>query len=172
MATSHSDEAWPPIARPRWETWLFRGLALVASLILFLLMVVTFVDVVGRYAFNMPLPGAFELTEIGMAVLVFAALPLVSETDEHITVDIFQSMFKGWMRTAQQLFVKAVSLLCLTVLCWRLWVLAGQKAQYGDATMFLHIPLAPAAYFLSAASGFSAFVVLLSLVTMFRSKGR
>src|SRR3546814_2728132 len=49
-----------------------------AATILFCLMVCTFVDVVGRYVFNSPLPGALELTEIMMASLIFTILPVVS----------------------------------------------------------------------------------------------
>jgi len=45
------------------------------------MMVLTFVDVVGRYLLNRPLRGAFELTELGLVVLIFAGLPLVSHAD-------------------------------------------------------------------------------------------
>src|SRR3546814_13262355 len=59
-----------------------------AATILFCLMVCTFVDVVGRYVFNSPLPGALELTEIMMASLIFTILPVVSARSDTITVDL------------------------------------------------------------------------------------
>ena len=47
----------------------------------------TFFDVVGRYLLNKPIRGAFEITELGLLVLIFAGLPLVSHADEHVTMD-------------------------------------------------------------------------------------
>ena len=49
-----------------------------AALVLFCLMVLTCIDVVGRYFFSMPVTGGFEMTEILLASLIFAGLPLVT----------------------------------------------------------------------------------------------
>ena len=50
-------------------------------------MAITTVDVIGRYMFNWPLRGAFEITELLLLMLIFAGLPLVSQADEHVTLD-------------------------------------------------------------------------------------
>ena len=42
------------------------------------MVLLTCVDVVGRYFLNRPLTGAFELTEHAMGALVFSSLPLVA----------------------------------------------------------------------------------------------
>jgi TRAP-type mannitol/chloroaromatic compound transport system permease small subunit len=47
-------------------------LAYVAAAVLMALMVLTCVDVGGRYFFNRPVWGAFELTEMMLAALIFA----------------------------------------------------------------------------------------------------
>ena len=64
-----------------WEARIDAVLGMAASAILFVLMLVTFVDVVSRYLFNWPLRGAFEVTELMLLVLIFAGLPLVSHAD-------------------------------------------------------------------------------------------
>ena len=46
-----------------------------AAIILFLLVVLTCVDVVGRYFFSMPVIGAVELVRICMAGVIFFSLP-------------------------------------------------------------------------------------------------
>ncbi|SVA02719.1 uncharacterized protein METZ01_LOCUS55573, partial [marine metagenome] len=51
----------------RWELGLDKALGFLAASVLMLLMIITFFDVLGRYLFSAPLPGAFELTEIMMA---------------------------------------------------------------------------------------------------------
>ena len=69
-------------------------LGLVAASVLFVMMSITAVDVIGRYFFNKPLAGGFEITEMGLAVLIYCALPLVSARREHIvidTLDVFMS---------------------------------------------------------------------------------
>ena len=53
-------------------------LGLISAVVLFLMMIITTVDVFGRYVLNKPLPGGFEMTEMALAVLIYAALPLVS----------------------------------------------------------------------------------------------
>src|SRR6185369_15314253 len=80
---------------PIWERWADAVLGVAASAILFGMMVLTFFDVVGRYLFNRPLRGAFELTELGLVVLIFAGLPLVSHADEHVTMDFIDKLLGG-----------------------------------------------------------------------------
>ena len=54
-ATSQASEA---------GVWLDRALGACAAILLFCLMALTTADVIGRYVFNSPLRGAFELTEL------------------------------------------------------------------------------------------------------------
>ncbi|MBC7006138.1 TRAP transporter small permease subunit, partial [Photobacterium sp. BZF1] len=52
-----------------------RGLEALAALSLMLMMVITFVDVVGRFFFSSPLIGSTEMIEVLLAVMVFMAFP-------------------------------------------------------------------------------------------------
>ena len=70
----------------------------VAGGLLFAMMTLTFVDVVLRYFFNAPIKGGFEVTELMMAVLIFAGLPLVSRKNEHVTIDAFDRFFPARVR--------------------------------------------------------------------------
>lgn len=137
--------------------------AVVGSLI-FAMMAVTFVDVVGRYFFNSPLQGSYELTEVMLAVSIFAALPLTTLMREHVTVDLFQPMFRGRAAGAANVFAALVSATTLGGFAWRLWVQAMDMARYGDASLFLNIPYAPVAIFMAAMSAVSAVCALALLV--------
>lgn len=55
-----------------------------AAIALASIMFLMLIDVTGRYLFNAPLPGAAEIIELAMGVCVFAALPLVTASNEHI----------------------------------------------------------------------------------------
>jgi hypothetical protein len=94
-SSARRSSAWRPatagftVASNRFEAgaWLDRALGAAAAVLLFGLMMLTTADVIGRYIFNWPLRGAFEITELLMLALIFAGLPLASRTDEHVTLD-------------------------------------------------------------------------------------
>lgn len=118
----------------------------VAAVILFAMMLVTAVDVIGRYFFNSPLQGSYELTQLLMLSLVFAALPSVTRRTEHITVGLFENAFTGWMRNARDAVITLTVVVCSAYLAWRLYVLAGRFGAFGDTTATSRIPIAPFAY--------------------------
>jgi TRAP-type C4-dicarboxylate transport system permease small subunit len=62
--------------------------ALLATLLGFMVLL-TFVDVIGRHVFNQPVYGANDITEHLMALIVFAGLPLVTRARGHLAVDLF-----------------------------------------------------------------------------------
>lgn len=107
---------------------------------LFLMMAMTFADVVMRSALNTPIEAATELTRIMMAIVVFASLPMVSGRAEHITVDLLDPIFPAWMARWRDAIV---SLACGAIL-WlpaeRVVVLAERARDYGDLTEYLGIP--------------------------------
>ena len=53
------------------------------------MMMITAVDVAGRYLFSKPLAGGFEIPEMMLAALIYCGLPLVSKRREHIVIDTF-----------------------------------------------------------------------------------
>ncbi|EDQ03134.1 TRAP dicarboxylate transporter, DctQ subunit, putative, partial [Sulfitobacter indolifex HEL-45] len=67
-----------------------------ASLALFALMVLTFSDVIMRSVFNAPIEAATELIRIGIALIVFSALPVLSAREGHIAADLLDHPFEKW----------------------------------------------------------------------------
>ena len=128
----------------------------VTALVLFALMVVTLVDVVGRYLFNAPIFGSDDLVRFGMGILVFAALPEVCRRREHISVDL---LTQGRTRHALRRIEPLLGLLAAAVLAfmaWRLTVVALNAMDYGDRSPLLRIPYAPLGFFLAASAAASA----------------
>ena len=124
----------------------------------------TTVDVVGRYLFNRPVRGAFELTEVLMALLIFAALPLVSLRQEHVAVDLLDSSWPPPVRRALLAAIQLASAIILGVLGW---VMMGQARQAALDRLFtdtLRIPLSPVLWFGAAAIIIAALVHLLVVV--------
>jgi len=127
---------------------------------LFLMMVLAFVDVVGRYVFNAPVHGAYEITQIMMGILTFAALPLVTVRQEHISVSLIDGILSSRARWIQQIIVLLAAGSTFAFLAWVIGGLAVQTHRYGDVTMQAHIPLAPFRYFMCAMAAGSLVAVL------------
>jgi len=133
-----------------WERGVDFLLGISASVLLFGMMVLTFVDVVARYLLNRPIRGAFEVTELALLVLIFAGLPLVSHADEHVTMDFIDRVLPGWLLRA---WIRAAHVACAAImffLTWQIWIKAGRIYGYGDTTDVLRIAIGPFVYFMDA----------------------
>ena len=128
---------------------------------------VTVADVVGRYALGAPLPGAFELTELMVAALVFSALPLTTEAGEHVSVELIDPALGDRGRALLDLLVGLVSAGALGVLAWRLGATAARLPADGGTTVTLLLPLAPLGWFAAACSALSAVAAALRGLWLF-----
>src|SRR6188508_1853868 len=97
----------------KWERPLDAVLGIASAAILFCMMLLTFVDVVARYLFNFPLRGGFEVTELMLLVLIFAGLPLVSHSDEHVTMDFIDRMLPA---RARMPWIRAMHGVCAAIM--------------------------------------------------------
>ena len=143
---------------PVWEKRADAVLGIAASAILFFMMVLTFFDVVGRYLLNRPIRGAFEVTELGLVVLIFAGLPLVSHADEHVTMDFIDRLLPERVVGAWIRVMHAVCAAIMFFLAWQVWIKATRIAGYGDTTDVLLIPIGPFVYFMALMIGLTGAV--------------
>lgn len=70
-----------------------RGLSYVGNTAIACMMLLTTADVVGRYFFNAPVLGAYEITEFLMLIMVFSFLAFAQSQKAHISVDIVYNRF-------------------------------------------------------------------------------
>jgi TRAP-type C4-dicarboxylate transport system permease small subunit len=143
---------------PAWERRVEAILGVAASAILLAMMLLTFVDVVARYAFNRPLRGAFEVTELMLLVLIFAGLPLVSFGDEHAVMDFVDRLLGGPALRRLQRGIHAASAAFMFLLAWLTWLKADRIWAYRDATDVLRIVYGPFVYFMAAALGLAGLI--------------
>jgi len=149
-------------AEKTWERRADAVLGIAASALLLCLMVLTFADVVARYLFNRPIRGAFELTELLLLVLIFAGLPLVSQADEHVTMDFIDRLMPAAALAALVRVVHAIIAAIFFFLTWQVLIKAGRISGYGDTTDVLRIAVGPFVYFMAA------MILLTGLVHLFK----
>lgn len=141
-----------------------------AGTLLLAMMLVTVVDVAGRYFLNAPLLGAFEMTQLLLAAIVYAGLPAVSQRDGHITIDLLDTVTPARVVPWRELMVHAACTAFFAVLAWRLWVLAGESREWGDVTQYLGWPLSPIVYFGAAMAAVGAVIHLGRLFAPFAGR--
>ena len=119
---------------------------LLSGAALFGIMALTFFDVLGRKLADNSIPGSLELTELLMVVVIFAALPLVSERGEHVEFDSLDPYLPSWLRRLQAVVVHLLCAALLIGLGWLMWRTGGQFLETGETTAQLKILKAPFIY--------------------------
>jgi TRAP-type C4-dicarboxylate transport system permease small subunit len=125
-----------------WEKRADAVLGIAASAILFGMMVLTF----------------FEITELGLLVLIFAGLPLVSHADEHVTMDFIDRILPDRLARAWVRVVHAICAAIMFFLAWQVWIKADRIASYNDTTDVLRILIGPFVYFMALMIGLTGIV--------------
>jgi TRAP-type C4-dicarboxylate transport system permease small subunit len=142
--------------------------ALAASL--FAMMALVSIDVLGRYVFNAPIRGAFEIMQCLMALVVFTGMPLVTESREHIAVGLLDAVGGPRFALLRGFFNNAVSTAVTGFIAMRLWDQGASMAKSGTVIGLVAIPVAPFAYFMSLMSGVTAAAFLAHALGMLLSR--
>ncbi len=116
-----------------------RVLASVAGVMILIMMVVTTIDVIGRDVFNVPLFGAFEMTEILMGLVIFAGMPLTTAAREHITVNLLENVVSSRIRCIQAGIGDVLCAVVGAVMAWRVYWRGMALNDAGETTMMLGI---------------------------------
>ena len=140
--------------------WLALILNLIAAVTLFALMVITCIDVFGRYLLNMPLTGSTELTEMALCVLIFSVFPVNAWRNEHIVVDMLDRFTPPIVHLVRTLLLNLVGAIALYFLGGRIMTLALRSLDYGERSEYLSIPLGWAIGFIAIMCWLTAMVLL------------
>jgi len=147
----------------RFDRAVVPALGTIAAALMFCLMLLTCVDVVGRYFFNKPVTGGFELTEMLLAALIFAGLPLVTLRGDHITVDLFDSVTPDWLFRIQHALASLIGAACTGYLAWCLWLRAVALDRAGETTSQLQFKIAWLAYAMAILMALTAAALVITL---------
>jgi TRAP-type C4-dicarboxylate transport system permease small subunit len=114
--------------------------ALGGGLVLVALTLMSLASIVGRAAFARPLPGDYELVQLGCAAAVSAFLPFCQMRGGHVLVDFFTAKSSATVRaTLDTLGALSIGIVA-AVLAWRLVAGAISMHEANDQTTILEIP--------------------------------
>jgi TRAP-type C4-dicarboxylate transport system permease small subunit len=99
------------------------------------------ISVLGRAAFSAPIPGDFELIEVGMAVAIFAFLPYCQIVRGNVVVDLFTTRASLRTRALLDGIGNLIYTAIAALLTWRVALGGLEVRSYSETTMVLRVPV-------------------------------
>lgn len=148
---------------------LARLTAYLGGLVLLGIVVMTCISIAGRALHGAglgPIPGDFEMVEIGVGFAIFAFLPWCQIKRGHATVDLLQARFGRRLNAAIDLVSDVLMFVAAALIGWRLWQGMLDKKSYSETTFILQFPVWIT--YAAALAGAAVFVAV-SLYCIWRS---
>lgn len=142
---------------------ILTALEWISALLLFTMMLLTFIDVVGRYVFTAPIFGAAEMIQFLLAITIFAGLGLVNAHDDHIVVELFEPSIKRRLGASHRYIVQGFSVAAMAFITWELYQFAAEAHELDKITIVLEWPLVWVAGAISVLSFMSLIAQILGL---------
>ncbi|MEP3275547.1 MAG: TRAP transporter small permease [Stappiaceae bacterium] len=141
-------------------TAIIKALEIFSSAALLIMMLLTFVDVVGRYIFSAPIFGASEMISFLLALVIFSGLGIANARDRHIVVELFDANVRKHAPKTYDMIVNGFSICAMTLIAYVLFEIALETREQNARTFVLEWPL----YYITGAISFLAIVSVISQV--------
>lgn len=112
----------------------------IAAVMLGLVTVIIFVSAIGRYLFAAPLPDAFDISRLTLAVAIIWGFASVAYRGSHIKVDLLAHAVRPELRRWMDLAAWTVLLLFTAGLVWKIGERVLAQFPGGEVTMDLRLP--------------------------------
>jgi len=139
--------------------WLRTLVVIISGIGLLALMFVMAGDVLGRYLLNRPIPGAYELVEYLMAIIVPFSVAYSAAQKCHVGVDILVERLPRRTRAVVDIITEFITIILVGFLIWQGWVGFFEAQSSSIKSAVLQIPNSP--FLLAVPIGFMAFIVFM-----------
>ena len=102
--------------------------------------VVNCADIIGTKFFNLPFPGAVELTGYMMSLLVPAAAALVFLQQQHIRIEVVTESMPQGVKDFLDRVIALIIFVLLSAIAWRMFIFGMKKHGYGEYSDELQFP--------------------------------
>ncbi|WP_296424620.1 TRAP transporter small permease subunit [Yoonia sp.] len=119
---------------------LITAWAILGGFVLLLVVAMNVASVIGGIVWK-PFPGDFEMTQVGVAVAVFAFLPYCQINDTNVTADIFTQRAPARTVLWLKLITAMIALGFAVLLLWRMFGGLQNQRDYGYTTTILQFPI-------------------------------
>ncbi len=136
-----------------------RVLFALAAIFSAVMAVPTVLDVFYRWLFSRSIPGAAEMVEFSMVVLVFGALGFINDKRGHVRVDLIAGRLSKSAQAGLELFSALCGFVLVVIMAWCLMENGWTKYGNNEVSTMLGIPVYLFVYF--AALGAATFALAL-----------
>ena len=120
---------------------------IVSLIAVFVMTIITTVDVVCRYFLHNSITGIYEFTAAIMILVVFLGIAYAQNQKAHVVVDLFTARLNPQRRVVSDLSNTLLCLFIAVVMIWRSLTQAGYYAAHHSSTNHsFFLPAAPFAY--------------------------
>ncbi len=146
------------------------GLLALACLLLFFIMFLTTFDVIGRYAFNSPIDGTYEITELLMGIFSPIAIMYCAWEKNHISVDIVFDKLPAWLQVLVTASVTVIEMGVACLLTYESYLLICGFIENRSSTPILDLSYWPVACMIALAFLFMTIIYLFHFAESFMKK--
>jgi TRAP-type C4-dicarboxylate transport system permease small subunit len=137
-----------------------------AGIILFLMMMLTVVDVIMR-AFGKPITGTYEIISMAGALVIAFSIAQTTWDKAHVYVDF---LIENRSPATKKIFItgtRIVGIFVFGLLSWRMFLKGGDFLKSGEVSLTIHLPQYPIAYALSFCFCVFCLVLVADIVKLF-----
>ena len=147
-------------------SWISKAMGVIAAFVLAFMMLLTVADVIGRYFFNRPIKGTWELVGLLLVCAGTWGLAYCQMEKAHISITIMEGFFSKRMRAAMSALACLIGLGGFSFLSWQTFLLAKKYflLPRGDETDTLGLPFSPFILLLSIGTGMMALMLVVDVV--------
>ena len=136
----------------------------VGMTVLGLLIVFVAADVIGRYVFNRPIKGDFELVVLATSIIASLGLADALFHDGHIRIDIVTLRFPRTVRLVLDVLAYFLGLTLWAFIAWRITLYGITLKDSESISGMLPIPVFPFVFIVALGSVVLCFVFLIKLI--------
>lgn len=133
--------------------------ACVAGFVLILLMLLTTADVAGRYFFNSPIGGVFDLTHFAVSIITYLGLAYCGWRGMHVVIELLYDKLPPAARRVLNRVINLAGCTLFGLISWRTAVQSIDVREMGEASQMMEIPFFPLYYLVAFGSGLFAWVM-------------
>jgi TRAP-type C4-dicarboxylate transport system permease small subunit len=117
------------------------ALRYVCMSLLFFMMGLGTCDVLGRYLFNNPILGTFEIFEILLPAIVLLGLGYTQGNNAHVRVELLVSRLSFRKQTILNFVTNGLALFISVLIMWRGWLLTTAYWRMGRTIPTIEVPM-------------------------------
>ena len=123
----------------RLVAYIENAFTFIAACFIFILMFFLTAEVIGRYVFNSPIPGAIDWVEVWMATFAFLGAAYCQRLGGHVRMEMFVGKMKGPLLWWVEFFAVSVAFVYVCIIIFHSFKHFVRAWEWGDSTIDIQL---------------------------------